>query len=312
MPNLATWIRALLVCILIFICFIIFGILSLYHVQHSWKFPNIVKMPTTYLGGSASGRIFSPTTGSFTEKSTGISVSESYGFFDYSDDQWRRKKKNHRLQKQKQRGQIPSNKKQSSGRIFYQYNYEPSWSCGYEQRIGKMGDGGKWVCDAYKIEKALECNVLSIGSNNDWSFEKAIFQLNPLCKIHTLDHTIVPKNKPSFVNWYKVGLGATKHDLISTMQDILQMTGLSNSSIDILKVDCEGCEWHVYQDFFKGTFRQIMIELHGVGEIFKVHNFFEGMNDNGYVIFHKEPNTFGCSGDCIEYSFIRLNISETK
>ena len=272
-----------------------------------------VLIPLAVVGGVVVllGNYFHPQKKASYQKLKGISVRESYGFFEYSDEQWERKKSNHRRQKQRQRGQIPSNKKNNSGRIFYQYNWEPSWSCGYEQRIGKIGDGGKWVCDAFKIEEALDCNVLSIGSNNDWSFEEAIFQLNPLCKIYTIDHTIVPKNKPSFVNWYNVGLGATKHDLISTMDEILQITGLSNSSIDILKIDCEGCEWRVYQDFFKGFFRQIMIELHDVGKNFEVNNFFEAMNDNGYVIFHKEPNTFGCSGDCIEYSFIRLNISNT-
>jgi len=58
--------------------------------------------------------------------------------------------------------------------------------------------------------------------------------------------------------------------------------------------------------------RQILIEFHGslpdgppdegMNEIF--HRF----SKEGYVIFHKEPNTLRCGGRCIEYGFLKLNL----
>lgn len=248
------------------------------------------------------------------------SLEESHGFLRYSEKQWERKKKIHRWQSGRQRG-----KQTTTGPTFYQNNWEPTWSCGYEQRIGNLGDGGKWVCDAYLIAEAPACNILSIGSDNDWSFEEAMHNLNPRCKIHTFDHTIMGrvKNKPDYVNYYPMGLGPQSAGPIGTMDVLLQAAGLSNTSVDILKIDCEGCEYMVYNEFFKGFIRQIMIELHGIscpnnypgtsscrnkaGPL-HVNQFFESMDLNGYVIFHKEPNTLGSGGDCIEYAFVKLNL----
>merc|ERR1712094_50071 len=76
-------------------------------------------------------------------------------------------------------------------------------------------------------------------------------------------------------------------------------------SIDIFKIDCEGCEWNTYKSWFgSGVYIQIQIELHGVNS--QTHAFFKFLFDLGYVIFHKESNTLGCSGSCIESSLLRL------
>tara|TARA_B110000858_G_scaffold48757_1_gene56195 strand:- start:269 stop:604 length:336 start_codon:yes stop_codon:yes gene_type:complete len=37
------------------------------------------------------------------------------------------------------------------------------------------------------------------------------------------------------------------------------------------------------------------------------HELLSAMRVNNFVVFHKEPNTYGCSGDCIEYAWIKLN-----
>lgn len=235
------------------------------------------------------------------------SLVESHGFLKYSDNNWQRKKRLHDWQSKRQHG-----RQVSPGRVFYQENWEPTWSCDFEQRIGKIGDGGKWLCDAYLIAESKKCNVISIGSFNDWSFEEAIYELNPRCKIFTFDHTINPKKKPDYVTFYDTGLDSKTHGKLGTMDFLIEMAGLSNQVIDILKIDCEGCEWGVYKQLFTGFIRQILIELHGVGPGFKVNNFFTEMDRHGYVIFHKEPNTLGCGGDCIEYALLKLNLQPTS
>jgi hypothetical protein len=238
------------------------------------------------------------------------SLKESGGFFRYSDDQWERKKSVHKWQSKRQRGA-----QSKHGHIFFQDNWEPTWSCGYEQRIGKIGDGGKWVCDAYLLAEADECNIISIGSRNDWSFEEAIHRLNQKCKISTFDCTITPKNKPEYINYYPLCLGSKVEGKIGTMDVLLKTAGMLNKNIDILKIDCEGCEYSVYKEFVKVFIRQILIELHGVGKRgkrFEANEFFQSMDRNGYVIFHKEPNTIGCKGRCIEYGLLKLNLPKEK
>ena len=44
-------------------------------------------------------------------------------------------------------------KKGRQSAAWFQRNWEPSFSCGFEQRIGAAGDGGKWVCDVATIAK---------------------------------------------------------------------------------------------------------------------------------------------------------------
>lgn len=80
--------------------------------------------------------------------------------------------------------------------------------------------------------------------------------------------------------------------------------------IDILKVDCEGCEWDafklIFDDVIQGRYRigQIQIELHG-GNFPVIEDFFEHANQANFHIFHKERNHWGCDGyRCLEFSLI--------
>jgi hypothetical protein len=229
-----------------------------------------------------------------------LSSRDSSGFLEYSDKQWTRMRAVHRAQSLRQRG-----RQSQEGKEYFQYNWEPTLSCAFEQRIGAMGDGGKWVCDAYRIAEAEMCNVVSIGSNNDWSFEKAVHKLNPRCKIFTLDHTIIPRDVPAYVTFHKIGLGSSDNGPLLTVGSALRKIGLENKTVDIFKIDCEGCERDIFHEFLKPDLRQILIELHKSN--WPVNSFFEAMHSAGYVIFHKEPNTYGCGGNCIEYSFLKLD-----
>ena len=211
-------------------------------------------------------------------------------------------------------------KQASNGRNYFQYNWEPEFTCDFEERIGPMGDGGKWLCNAYKIAHAENCNVLSIGSNNDFSFEDAMHKLNPRCKIHTFDHTVLTPKAPAYVNFHSVGLGSQSSGNIRTMKDIMDIAGFQGKDVDVLKIDCEGCEYDVYKQFFTGFIRQILIEIHYNGKPWKdlgenkiresTDALMQSMHDHGFTIFHKEPNTYGCGGDCIEYAFLKTNFTD--
>jgi hypothetical protein len=223
-------------------------------------------------------------------KNSSTAERESDGFMAYDEEEWQRLKDIHRAQSQRQRGGD-----HPQGSVFYQQNYEPTWSCPFERRVGNIGDGGKWVCDPHRLPD--DCLVLSVGSASEWSFEEGIHALKPHCEIHTFDHTIQPHNVPSFVHFHPRGL-----DNSSKLQHLIESINAIGRTVDILKIDCERCEWDTF-DQFEG--RQVLLELHGVG---RAHQLFEAMARKGYVIFHKEPNIQYGGGECVEYGFLRLNL----
>lgn len=71
--------------------------------------------------------------------------------------------------------------------FFYQNHYEPEFVCLHERRVGKLGDGGKWICDPHRIKNQEDCLVYSVGSNNDFSFEQSVLDhIGHHCEIHTV------------------------------------------------------------------------------------------------------------------------------
>jgi hypothetical protein len=98
--------------------------------------------------------------------------------------------------------------------------------------------------------------VYSVGSNGDFSFEidvKSRFG----CEVHTFDQT---GNTPRFaslakqagVEFFSLGLSGTRGAMnnsvtnatstLFTFPDMVELLGDNSRHIDILKVDCEGCE----------------------------------------------------------------------
>lgn len=122
--------------------------------------------------------------------------------------------------------------------VWWQNNYEPEFSCAHERRLGRQGDGGKWLCDPHRVAERAEraeraaraasaagaagneagadppaprCVVYSFGSNNDFSFEEAMVAALPACEVHTFDHTIGTPDAtkvPSGVTFHAWGLAA--------------------------------------------------------------------------------------------------------
>jgi Methyltransferase domain len=71
---------------------------------------------------------------------------------------------------------------------FFQEQFEPNFYCRHERRMGRQGDGGKWVCDPHRIQNAKNCLVYSVGSNDDVSFEQAVkSEIGSHCEIHSFD-----------------------------------------------------------------------------------------------------------------------------
>jgi hypothetical protein len=138
--------------------------------------------------------------------------------------------------------------------------------------------------------------------------------------------------KPLAVHFHPLGLGlegATKPPCqfpaacdgaeMKTMDQIVNELGHKGRRIDLFKIDCEGCEYTTHESWFpKGVYlQQLLVEVHAHIPPFKetmqatpmpmTESFMRNLEKRGYVIFHKESNTIGCSGACIEFSFLKLH-----
>ena len=257
--------------------------------------------------------------GEFTEKNNAefsLASRESGGFFDdiKEADWWRLKE---RIENTPECSQ---NCNPEESHFWYQNNWEPSFTCLHERRLGLWGDGGKWVCDPHRIATSASkqgCLVYSVGSNNDFSFEEAVLRdIAGDCEIHTFDHTIgeAPSNLlvKGNVNFHPWGLARLDQaPNMKQMATIVRELGHEGREIDIFKIDCEGCEWETVKSWFRSgaRIRQVLVEVHaGTTDAVPLPamEFMSFMKQQRYVIFHKEPNIAWSGGSCIEYAFVLL------
>jgi len=152
--------------------------------------------------------------------------------------------------------------------------FPATWTCPHDfQRVGRLGDGGKWVCGmsiyesvpAPKFptievvesrEKALipadaGLVIYSFGINAESSFEAEMLERVPSARIWGYDFSVdgwgaqIPTNQRHRTFFKKVGLGKEdKHDAsppFYTLPTLMRTNG--HSYIDILKIDVEGSEF---------------------------------------------------------------------
>eukprot|EP00573_Skeletonema_grethae_P002635 CAMPEP_0201689348 /NCGR_PEP_ID=MMETSP0578-20130828/2963_1 /ASSEMBLY_ACC=CAM_ASM_000663 /TAXON_ID=267565 /ORGANISM="Skeletonema grethea, Strain CCMP 1804" /LENGTH=314 /DNA_ID=CAMNT_0048173971 /DNA_START=1 /DNA_END=945 /DNA_ORIENTATION=- len=211
--------------------------------------------------------------------------------------------------------------------------YEPEATCFSEERFGSdvryraFGDGPKFICGvdfiAHQVaHNGKKCLVYSVGSANQIDFEKSVHTFLSGCETHTFDPTLnsafVGEEYATFHPW---GLGedgvvANKRRKSwegKSFETVFRRLGHENRTIDVLKIDCEGCEYDVMPPLFElissGRVQvdQLLIELH-LGQIkgnaTKLKDFFSGADKAKLRVFHKERNGWGCGGtSCAEYAF---------
>ena len=216
--------------------------------------------------------------------------------------------------------------------------FGPNYNCKSRERVGKIGDGGKWLCGVSSelLEKA-ECTVYSVGSKGEISFEKGIEEKLPHCEIHIFDPTLTVEQKNNVHDFlhktklHEIGLGESNGELkignrkvlwtqktrsvyqVQTLSTL--MSELGHKWLDVLKIDIEGGEWKVFESLFATMHRipatQIQVELHFLGDVNTVLSFFKKMREKGFRVFSVEPNYYGRTAEnarlMIEYSFIQVD-----
>ena len=230
---------------------------------------------------------------------------------------------------------------------WYQDNVEPAVTCAREERAGPAGEGGKGLCDPNRLRaRGADCLICSVGSFDDFSFEEAMMRdVSSAREIHAFDHTVSnPRNKPCGVHFHPLGLGGAREPDGSDLKglaDIVVALGHKGRTIDVLKIDCEGCEWSTYGSWFDADVRvdEMLVEIHAgtidsnlneihqswlsliVGEqLFGrgaldpsrepvAKRFLRRLYDENFYIFHKEPNIkySRLHKMCVEFALIRFD-----
>lgn len=209
-------------------------------------------------------------------------------------------------------------------------NYEPLFTCPHVIRVGYAGDGPKWTCDPHRIKKIAarrktdgskqsDCLVYSVGSEGRYGFEDSLVDLlgpDTVCEIHVFDpgNYSRPENARRNIHYHAWGLKSSYDKSQPTFDgatfmsfpDILRTLGHENRTIDILKVDCEWCEWYSYKDWIQhGDVRQLLMETHHLPYFERTTHwareginvtptqFFDDLQAANFVLFSKEPNIQG-------------------
>lgn len=133
------------------------------------------------------------------------------------------------------------------------------------------GDFEKRVCSLQSaINQTDGCVIISIGSNNQWSFEEAVFSKAPGCVIHTFDCTVSADADPpeyirSRVTLHRYCIGASSDLATSFMSwdHMLRHIGIDHAPT-WLKLDIEGYEWEILPVIARSRHSpvQISAELH--------------------------------------------------
>lgn len=98
---------------------------------------------------------------------------------------------------------------------------------------------------------------------------------------------------------------------MKTFKQMITDLNHENKTIDLMKIDCEKCEYEQFWQWLKDwknlgmTVRQVLLEIHN-SDLPHVVNLFREFQKAGYVMFHKEANYMN-EGKAIEAAFLLLS-----
>jgi hypothetical protein len=197
-----------------------------------------------------------------------------------------------------------------AGREYMQTFWEPAVRCALDERVGRAGDGGKYVCNPSCLLPVGNCTVMSIGSNNDFSFETALESHR--CSVHTFDHTVASPQPPSTVSFHSLGVASASAGTLRTLRQLYNETGWAGRQVDVLKLDCEGCEYGIFMEqatleFLSSHVRQLLLEVHYTNAE-ATARLAQNLWDAGFRTFSKEANVQHSDGSCVEFSMINSKL----
>ena len=197
------------------------------------------------------------------------------------------------------------------------------------------------------LVQSLPCLVYSVGSKGNFRFEEEFVSLigDQWCEVHIFDPSPAYESASALKmhpNWHYHawglrGVQSTKNytrrrDSFHDFATIRKKLGHEKRPIDILKIDCEGCEWEsmrdwLFSDKYPASFefpdlQHILLETHSLPLPYSIRGagnfgrllpmpevvFLEkAFAQRGFVLYAKEVNTHQGLGRSVEWGFIRLH-----
>jgi Methyltransferase domain len=143
-----------------------------------------------------------------------------------------------------------------------------------------------------------------------------IDEIGTICDIHVFDYSYNyerPQNKEKNIQFHQWGLvassesGSQKGNFF-TFPEIVKQLGHEGKTIDIFKIDCEGCEWATRPDWMNQDIRQVLIETHKMPSKYNEGlTYFQSFKQNQFAMFSKEQNGYSFWTTCYEFSYIKLH-----
>jgi len=208
----------------------------------------------------------------------------------------------------------------------------PAFQCPREvQRVGTLGDGGKWMCGLSQVAKLPNCVVYSVGINGESSFEADLLRETSSCQVWGYDYSVDKfgpeiEEFPEFKarsHFFPYALGGKDdhgpgtNPPFYTLPTLMNMNG--HTFIDVLKIDIEGYEFPLLTDLLQHyagqplPFGQLQLEIHSWSKEFpEFLKWWEAMEAAGLRPFWTEPNLVylnlyrGHAPDLSEYSFLNI------
>jgi len=213
------------------------------------------------------------------------------------------------------------------------WDYFPAaFNCPHEvNRLGALGDGGKWICGISRLAHKPDCVVYSFGINYESSFEAQVLDRTQDCQIYGYDFSVksfgpeVPSHQAHRTHFHAFGLsGSDEHGPddkppMYTLESLLKLNG--HKHIDLLKIDIEGWEFETLSTLLKPyidsgeplPFGQLSVEIHLGDKSFEYFlGWWEMLEAAGLRPFWTEPNLvyliYNKKGtpDLAEYSFLNV------
>jgi hypothetical protein len=193
-------------------------------------------------------------------------------------------------------------------------------------RIGKNNDGG-YLVDEQSIKDAK--TLISLGINDDWSFEKDFVKINKNVDLRCYDNNtslifLIKIFFKKFIFFIYYGFIETFKSFFNiidyflflrtkiskkyvTYKDLQKLTKKFKAPF-FFKIDIEGSEYRILEDILrlKKKISGIVIELHNIDLFFeKIKNFIE---KNQLKLIHAHANNYGIEWN--ENNIIELTFSK--
>ncbi|KAH9069705.1 methyltransferase domain-containing protein [Lactarius deliciosus] len=215
----------------------------------------------------------------------------------------------------------------------------PAFQCPHRvQRVGTLGDGGKWVCGLDRVIKQDKCVIYSFGINGEPSFESTLLKRRPACEVWGYDSTFNSwgpeiTGDPELrdrAHFKPFALGGTNnHEDYDnwTLDSLTDLNGAESQDtfIDTLKIDIEGGEFDALTSFLSAhaaaegdvlPVGQLQLEIHareGHENFEYFARWWAALEAAGLRPFWTEPNLVyinlvrGVRPKLAEYSFINIH-----